>query len=352
MPAKTVKSSVLAKVAARAKKVHAETRNKPPEMNNFGQLPPGINNGIAQLTHCKFGEYESGDNKGQPYFMAMGRVVEPTQALEYQNGKPTQRMVRVEGRYTKIGPMPLCDTKTADFDTNWRRMTDEMKKLGADLSDVEADALESVATALLEAAPYFRFRTSQGKATPQYPEPRTFENWDGIVEDYVEVSSNGEHTQDDTAPAAEATEPEESQSGDSFTEFGDVASLLEKANEGDEASQQSLMDMAKQAGISDDDIQNAPDWQTLVDMISGAGDAGAVQEEEEAAEEEKDWIPEVGDVYYYKPIDPKTKKPGKVAKECEVKTINNKARTFDLVPLDNKKLTYPKVSWDAIESEE
>ncbi len=72
MPPVKGTSKLAAKYGAKldqAVKAHAQDETD----YGFIRLPPGIVNGIAQLTKCYFDEYKTGKNKGEMYFRAVCR---------------------------------------------------------------------------------------------------------------------------------------------------------------------------------------------------------------------------------------------------------------------------------------
>lgn len=78
MPPIQKKSSVLAKFGPQLNQAVAEHSADPVEYGPVN-LPPGINNGVAQLERAYFDVYKTGDNTGKPYFRASGVVIEPAE---------------------------------------------------------------------------------------------------------------------------------------------------------------------------------------------------------------------------------------------------------------------------------
>ncbi len=166
------------------------------------------------------------------------------------------------------------------------------------------------------------------------------------------------------APAPEPT-PEPA-----FNEFSDLASLVEAANDpNDEAAAveaaNQLKAQAFNAGYTQEDIDAAPDWQAVADMIgqpkgdgtdpnfvpdSGTSEADAEPEAEEGLK--------VGDVFKYQPMDAKTKKPKihpttkkPVLVEVEVKAVHADKEAVDILNLEDNKTTYKNVPWDRLVGE-
>lgn len=383
MPAQTGKSKLMAKYGPA---IDQAVRNHGGDETEYGRidLPPGITNGVARLVECKFDTYKTGDNTGEFYFRAAGVVVEPTE-VEHKG-----QLIPVAGQQTSI-MVPVCQTKNqagkvTTQEENVARILNEMRKLGADTNGAGVAEMEALADALKEAAPYFRFSTSQSPATPQFPNPRIWENWNGTkgLGEYVPPDEGG-GIDDATpqhqpapkaptpkspapkapalAPAAKAAPPKaparppakaparppapepEPEETVPFSEFDDLESLLTRANDDDTDAQGKLQDLATAAGISDEDARATKTWDELVGLIRNAdGSTAEANAEPEATE------PAKGDVYYYCPVDLKTKKKGKKV-EVEVTKSDKLHQTVDLLNNTDKKTKYTAVPWDALEGE-
>ena len=204
MAKQTANSGLIAKLGDKLRKAHENHKADDVKYDANGGLPAGIENGIAQLKTCKFGQYEKGDNKGEFYLMMTGIIVEP----KAHEGVP------VQGLRTSIME-PMCDTPTRSrksVDDHVAFVYNEFKKLGADTADADPDNLEELAAAVQEAAPYFRFRTWKGSVATsgQYAgkESRTQEVWNGIVIGYEqEVSGEVEDETEEAAKPAPAKKP-------------------------------------------------------------------------------------------------------------------------------------------------
>lgn len=332
-------------------------------------LPAGIEGGVAQLVDCRFSEYENGENKGKLFFYAAGIVVEPTEFTD-KDGKTT----KVAGMRTSIME-PLHDTPqrqsrpTLDDHVQW--VLNELRKLGAETAELEdLDNLEAVAAALKDAKPFFNFRTWVGQATPAFPNPRVNSQWIKAVEDYgvaedsTDVVDESGEVEEPAKPAAKTppptkpatpakpaakAPPKKEPEPEPEPELS-VEKLVADATEGDENAQAKLKELAMAAGSSEEDVDNAADWNAVGELIS------ATSESEPATEDE--WKPGLTDIYKYQVIDPKTKKPVVDAKtkkpkphaEVEVIEVDEDKRTVDLKSVDNPKLSWKGVSWDALES--
>jgi hypothetical protein len=389
MPGKQVRSELFKKLGTRLQKAHELHKGDETEFSQFGELPPGINGGIAQLVDCKFDTYKKGDLSGNYFFYAAGTVHLP---LDHEG-------IRTEGLRTSIME-PLCDTpnksrKTVEDHLGW--IYNELRKLGLDTENLDFQEIEEAVEDLRRTKPYFRFRTWQGEATEQYPNPRVNHQWGGQVEynpeddagaatedssDEVEeqptpaptpkngktgkktpptqVAKNGA-TATAVAPkgkkVAQSSPPEPEEATEDFDEFkDDLDSLAKRANTGkDDDAEQRLTDLAIEAGASAEDIENAADWTLVVEMINNPPPTAPDEEEEtpeepvvEEPEEEVEPIPEKGQLYSFKPMDSKTKQRAKKAVEVEVVEVDTTKKTVKLKNLDNPGLVYTGIKWELL----
>lgn len=357
--------SLMSRYGDRLRKAHEAVKDEEVKVN-AGDLPPGINSGIAQLTKCYFGVYETGDLKGEPYLMASGVCVEP----KVHNGIPTA------GCRVQFGPEPICDTpnraKTPRLEDHVAKIENLFKALGADMSQVDADdAFEATAAALQEARPYFRFRTWIGKATPQYPDPKVNCDW-GLAVDYT-PTDDPTAVQDDSDPVDEtpnepepppAPKPTTKPAGSAakpgavakkpaakpdLSDSTDLDALLAAANDGSDVPYQSaaterLTALAVEAGHAEDAVGAAESWEAVVEMINNPPEAD--EPAEEPAPESEGWKKD--DLCEYKPVDPKTKKAGK-AVLCEIIKVDDKKQTVDIRSTVNKKQVWTAIPFDKIE---
>jgi len=349
MPKQVSTSSLAARIKAKAKKAFDAAKTAEPTYDTGGNLPTGIEGGIAQLVDCCVKKIKGGkSNAGELMFFAAGVVVSP----EEVNG------VHIKGLRTSIME-PLYDTPTRGRKTfgehlDW--VLNEMKKLGADLSEVSEDELEGVMADLKEAKPYFRFRTWSGskqeivkdgnkwkvgdksylseaaaKAANPYAgrEPTVNNTWGGTkgLEDYVSEEPEGAVVDETTSDAAE--EAEEAEEAAAEVEEGgdnDLSELAEQADGGDEDAQRELEKLAKAADV---DAANIATWAEVAEAIQAAGSGEEAEEAEEEAEEAEPTIPNKGDVYSFKA------KGKKKAVDHEVVAVLPKAKTVTLKNLDD-----------------
>lgn len=347
-------SAFMQKYGLRLKQAHEEHKNDETEFGTGGQLPPGINGGVAQLVECKVDQYKKGSNQGDWYWYAAGVCIEPVE----HNG------IRCEGLRTSIME-PLCDTPTRSrptFKEHLAWVYNELRKLGINTSTMRGDDLEVVMQALKDAAPYFRFRTWQGDPTPEFPNPRVNHDWQGAT-DYTPATSNGVDDQTAAMPPASVDRVDRARPGKSSNgatrqasaadEFQDLDSLARRAQQGDEAAQEALLEHAERAGYEREEILGDANstWLDVVKMIESATSNTEEEEEPEAAPAAGGgWQPAVGEHYSLTPTDAKGR-PGKPV-EVTVVTVDQAARTCTLRNVKNPKLTYKGIDWDTLTAAE
>lgn len=373
--AKVVQKSLLAaKLGNKGKQAFDNVKNNDVEFDTGANLPAGIENGVAQLVECKFGTYESGDNKGELYFLAAGVVCAP----KLHEG------VSVEGLRTQIGPEPLCDTPTRSRKTvqeHFAWVVNELKKLGLDTGQLELDQIEASCEQLKEVAPFFRFRTWKGskqeitkkgnkwvcgnksyateeKAKLDNPfagrDPRTQHVWNGLCE------FTDEETDDVIEDSPELSGDVVDEATDETTDemlLEDIGQLADQEESGELEGTEYRDDLTSRAEEAGIDPQEYDTWTDLALTLETTEDDEATDEDEGDEEESEsdegdegdededtttaDDVWEKGDQCLYKP--PKSRK----AAECELLTSNQAKRTCTLKRLDDGR-KFPNVSWDEL----
>lgn len=351
-----------------SKKVSKYVAKHKDDETNYGviNLPGGINNGIAQLNDCKIDNYKSGAYKGEPYFLANGIVISPNESAD---GTP------VKGLRTQI-MVPLCDTKKQNgeitsVEDHVETLLNELRKLGVDTSEMDDEGLEDAMEELKEAAPYFRFSTSQAEPTKQYPNPRVWENWHGVrgLEDYEpeedeqedeveeEIEEEEEVEEEEKKPVKKKPvkkstkkkpepepEPEEEEQEEEEKEDGTLA-LAKLADEGDEEAAATLTEICEAGGVDPEEYET---WEEAVSNLEQEDEESEEEEDEEDEEEEEvaeEIVPEKEEVYYYKP-------PRKKAKvEVEVTMVSKAKKTCNLKDLENEGKIYKAVPWSDLSTE-
>lgn len=352
MPVQKTQSKFLAKYGSKLNEAVKKTADKE---TRYGivELPPGIK-AVCRLATAEFVELPNdtkmkttsgGSAAGEYQFRASGVIVSPA----------THDGINIKGQQVWIFE-PVFDTKKGDGTVvsqmeHVDEVLNHMRKLGIDTKGADASDLENFAAALREGKPYFNFSTSAGKATPQYPNPRVWQNWNGIIEDYhPEDGEQTDDTVDNSGTVDNASdepdapdEPVDTTAGD---EEPDLDALTEAAMDNDPDAQAKLQELATEAGVSEEDVGNAEDWNAVKELIvaaKGDGDEGEPEAEE--------FTPVKGNVCKYSPPDPKDKTGKKRLKQadCKIEAVDTKKKTADLKNLTSKAL-YKGVAWGELEA--
>jgi len=328
MPKKTSKSSLASKLGNAGRTAFEEGKSNTTTYTGGSDLPAGIEGGIAELVDCKFGEFQTGHNQGEPFFYAAGIVVSP----KVHNGIP------ITGLRTQIGPEPICDTpksfgkkKTMEDHLNW--VLNELRKLGIDTSDIELDDLDEVVAALKKIGPRFRFRTWQGEANERFPNPRVQHDWRGMCETVEETEEDG-GVDDQT----EELPPHGDPPPDDEVPFNDIAS---DADGGDAEAIKKLTKFALENGVTQDQIDEAENWEDVAALAQKEEEEEEESEEESESTDVENWEPKKEEVYKYKP--PRARK----LVECEVTAVFAGKQTVNLKNLADHKI-YKSINWDAL----
>ena len=177
-------SSLAARLGSKMAQAHMAHQND--DVKTDEDLPPGIDRGIAELDKIYFGTFQTGDNKGSDFFYLSGIAISPKSFVD----PATKQSIKIEGCRVVPGwigkapariPIPLCDTKKYDgtvvpFDDHWAHFLDYVRMLGVDTKQLPPESVEATVAALQQMADqgklHFEFRTWQGAATEQYPNPK------------------------------------------------------------------------------------------------------------------------------------------------------------------------------------
>lgn len=367
--------------------VQAVHTHKDTKAVSSARIPPGINGGIARLDYFKIDKFKTGDNTGKYYFMGKATAFLP---LEHDGQ-------RVGGRSFNSKLWPLCQTKyqndVTTFAQNFGEVMNVLKLFGINTSvwtDKDANALERKLIAAIQhlnsKRPFFRWDSWRGKPIASGPnkgkERDTSYNFNGIEGlekfDPAKALEAAKRTQQSASPVATGVEenpyetatdePEEDRGtlgygeGDEGTpesegvtngndynaingdtsdapmdEFGGLDDLVRQASpEGGEnrAVQDELEAMAERAGYTKEEVQAAPDWSSIADMVRNPRE---VQKEAPSTPEPStNNVPEVGAAVKYYPLDPKTNKPRVRGIACTVTGVNARRKSADLRGADNK----------------
>lgn len=289
--------------------VKAHEEHKADE-TNFGQteLPPGIENGIFQLSSCKFELIKPGkENAGYPYFYAAGIVVQPIDFTDAEG-----QVHHVEGQRTSqmetICPTPNSKGPLKTASDHYGRVLNYLRLLGVDTKETQPQDVEGIAQALDDSCNpespnyspiYGKFRTWKGKPTKEFPNPRVNHQWNGVCELNGQVSPS--ETLDNSASPAPAetgaAEPVEATAETQVADQGeaeagdtDLLAIAAAVDAGDTSQQTVLEDAALAIGFTAEQLKEAPDWVTVVSWIesaqaeqAGASDQAAAAEPEPAS---------------------------------------------------------------------
>jgi hypothetical protein len=147
-------------------------------------------------------------------------------------------------------------------------------------------------------------------------------------------------------------------------EFGDLDSLAEAAEGGDDGAVEKLTQLALDAGVTQKQIDEADSWASVVELIGGEAEGTGHEEPEEPeppeqtgtedvpeeVTEEEDDTPKVEQVFSYRPVDPATKKKAVKPTQVEVTAVNAEKKTCDVKSLSDRKKGWRGVKWDALEA--
>lgn len=323
-------SGLFGKLGKAAQDAHKKFKGETTTPAVGGALPPGIEGGVAQLVDFHFGVYADGDYSGKDFFMAQGVMQEPAELKVTDKKTKKTTTFKVAGKRTKLGPIPLCNkvgtskSKVKTTADAIALMYEHWRGLGIDTDSIDEDnptAWEDIAQHLNETMPYFSVRTYRSNPTNEYPNPTTQEVWEGLV-DYT-PSADGQ-----TSGMDEGAAPEEPENEPEAGDAEDLDAIVEACNAKDKKAQKQLGKIASEAGISDEAIEDAADWESLRGLIDAAREGTAAEPE---AEPEVEAEPVTkGDDYNYHPIDPKTDEPRKKGIVCEVTAVDKVKKTATL----------------------
>jgi hypothetical protein len=399
MPVSKKQSGLFARIGKRIVKGHELHKSDETRIGGGGDLPAGIDHGIAQLVECKFDMYKSGDFQGEYFFYAAGVVKQPKKLGD----------LPVEGLRTSIME-PMCDTpnrKRATVEDHLDFIYNEFRKLGINTEEIDPEDIEQIAASLKEAQPHFRFRTWQGDKQTTGPyagkEPLIQHDWrgacdyeedgDGAGEDVIDETAGEE--EDDPSVLAAAADAGEQEAQKKLTDLAIAADIdpaefdtweaVAEAIAAPVVKKASLKPKAKPAKVvvveeepeeepeEEEEVEDDISLPDLGDLADDNGDEDAMVKLTEAAAEaeldpddyetwaelaaalvklrveatqgeEGEWAPEAGEVYLYK-TNPKAKK----ATECEVVLVLGAKQLVNLKSLDDGKI-FKAVKWDALEN--
>lgn len=207
--AKNVAKNLLGNLGDKLKKALKSHKDEETVSEDFSGLPAGIE-GVARIVEdgLKIGQYKTGPLKGKAFFMGMASVVVPKFFTNEDGVK-----MKVKGRFTQIGPEPLCDTldrkgekarRTIDDHVDW--ILKQLRTIGVDTSEIDdEDSLQEVLNELNEDKPHITFRTWKGKATKEFPNPRVNHQWTGLYDSDDIEEDEDEDTEDETPMSSKSS---------------------------------------------------------------------------------------------------------------------------------------------------
>lgn len=371
---------LVGKLGRRLQEAHEEHKNDVTELRDSGNLPPGIEDGVARLEDCEFQVIKEGKkNAGEYQFYASGIVVEPFEhTFEDPPDSGKYRTIKVEGKRTFIVE-PMCDTSESKPNSKRKTVSDHLafvydiyRILGYDTSSMDYTDLEAVAEALRANKPYFIFRTWRGKATEQFPNPLVNHDWMRPVEDGYAPPENAEEV-DNTAPpvpsrngsastptakstpapsrpaskapsaskAPPTSEPASNEPEPNMEFAQDLDALAEMAKGKDgveevEDARNKLSELAIEAGKTEEEVDNADSWEEVVEWIREA--EGNTEPEGEEEEEEPETLPKLKEVWKTRLTDPKTKVKSKKLTQVEIVKVDADKEVVDVKNLVDKKI--------------
>lgn len=284
----TQKSSLAAKLGSRVTAAVATHKDDETVIKGGGNLPEGIEGGIAQVVECKFDTHKDGDHKGEIYFYMGAVVVEP----KYIGHR------KIEGQRTSVTE-PVYDTPDRTRKTvedHIAHIMNEMRKAGADTASMDPSdegALESLAASIKEAGPFITFRTWKGKKATTGPyankEPMVQEQWQGLAEYDGEAAAEAaaeDAVQDrtpapprgTTAKAPTAAKPA-AKAPAASTEADPVA-LGTAADGGDTDAAKALEAIGDGLGVSSGDYGT---WAEVAEAVLAAQGGGGTELPDDAA---------------------------------------------------------------------
>lgn len=299
-----------------------------------GDLPAGIEGGVAQLVAAKLDIHKDGTNKGKVYMYLAGVVQSP----EFHEGQKVQgrRTNKTIGLYDKPGGKSQEEQVATALN--------EMRKLGVDTKTLQLDDWETALLALEQAAPYFLFRTWKGPKQTTGPfkdrEPQVQQDWKGKIDNYVpgETVVVDDHSGD---TAGDGDGGDGGDGSDTVAAGGDETDWLALAAQADPPdddaeTQQVITDACKAAGLDPMAYQTWKEAaEALIAAQSGGGAAPAAPAPSGASEP---WKPREGDFYQYRPkgarkdIDVEVTKV--FASTCNVKKVSDQS-IIRAVPYDD-----------------
>ena len=310
---------------AKAHKSHRGDETTIPD--GGGDLPAGIEGGVAELVQVEIKTHEEGNNKGELFAFISGVVKEPI----------VHEGIKCKGRRTSLF-IPLYDTPNSPkkplFEDHYADLLNELRKMGVSTDEMEYEELEEIINDLAEEGIHFKFHTWQGKPTEQFPNPRVNHQFMGAIDDYVDDSDPDDEVVEGEADVqdAEKQEPEEQEDESEAVEGEEEVSLDDlgtAADSGDDEAIATLTKKASEAGLDPDDYD---EWSSLATALGSFSDDGGDEKSIASKEEDEESDPEVGDILNY------------IDTLVEVTKVYARKKTADVQDIENDD-EYQDVAW-------
>lgn len=397
MPAENQTNALAKQFGAKLNALVKKGADTPVDYGRQG-LPGGIRNAIAKFEGIKLGTVAAGKkNAGAEFFTFSGVVMEPKEVTiegQTENIEGGQTFITV---FITDRPAKGDDPGTTK-QLQMNKVINEINKLGGEGYTSEAKTVEELvkmAQQLADGNTYFKFSTVKrpekvfetgpkkgqvqfsasvnhywngGRGLEDYIPPDGSEGDDDATGDAADAEASEDVTEEAAAPPRKAPPPKGRGKPAPAPEPEDELTTMAAAtaDDPDGAALDAFKEKVREDhGWTDEQLDAFQgSWEELAAHVLAGGEAPEVEndaqdtEEEEAAEADDDanWVPDLGDIYSYQPVDPKTKK-GKVdAKkkpvlvEVKIKAVYAKNRTVDLINMEDKKTVYKGVPVDDLQS--
>lgn len=343
------------------------------------QVPPGLNNAIAQVEKCQWGTYKEKEGSkvsGKKYWFVSAVICEPT-TFATPSGVLTVRGLHIR---KQVGLFESTfNGVTTTLQDRFAEIMNELRCLMGDkfthgiksMQDLERKVAECEAK-----RPYIHFSSwmppAQEGRTPQVtfilhrPADYKGPQQTGVkgVTDRTSTTNGSPTTQTSTSPSKgrkanpppkHETQQEETNQQQTFDEFGDLSSLGDRAASGDVEAQRQLLEYADKLNVADE-FNKIDGWQEGAEflattMATPAGEKTDTDDEEPGGEEEpvdvEDRLPIKNLIYKWWFKTKEGKRASKPIK-LRVDSVNLHDNVVSGTNMDNKK-TYKTVRFDELE---
>lgn len=357
MAAQTIPSLLLQELGNEFVQAHEQAKKVKPKQGDT--LPSGVK-GIAKLRDISIKKIKEGNNIGKLMFYADAIIQEPIS----HNG------FSVRGKRTFITE-PIYNTPTRKRKTlkdHLEEMYGILKMLGVPVEKLNPRDIEPALAALkaTKGGVFIAFRTWQPPAATEGAyagkEAMLMQFWDERVNYEMKdatktaVSVTLPDDPQDLLPAVSEPEPEpgtfmaaigpdtaemnglsvsieppldpalvDQMDLDSLAKRGDIDKDLDACTR--------LQDMARQSGVSEEEINLAPSWTALAELIKGKSKPA----------DDNTISLAIGEHWNFRPLDPKTKAKMTIPLGVSIIKIDEEKGTVDLALIKNPKMVYQNI---------